>query len=159
MNSLVIYGSRYGNTEKIAYSVAAALRRHGPVQVVAVEEAAPAISKYTDLVIIGGPTEAHRVTPPLAQFFSQLEPGILRGKLAAAFDTRLSWPRWLAGSAASGIHNRLRSAGAQAIVAPESFLVIGNPPELAPGELDRAAGWGEAVAELAQNRAPAAAAV
>lgn len=159
MNSLVIYGSRYGNTEKIAYSIAAALRRHGPVQVLAVDKAASAISRYTELVIIGGPTEAHDVTPPLVQFFSKLEPGILRGKLVAAFDTRLRWPRWLAGSAASGIHNRLRSAGAQAIVSPESFLVIGNPPELVPHELDRAAEWGDAVAELAQNRAAAATAV
>lgn len=159
MNSLVIYGSRHGNTQKIAYAIAAALRRHGPVQVLAVEEAASAISTYNDLVVIGGPTEAHKLTPPLVQFFDQLRPGILKGETAAAFDTRLRWPRWLAGSASSAIHNRLLEAGAQAVMPPESFYVVGTPPELVSGELDRAKEWAETLAFLAENRAPATAAV
>ena len=38
MNSLVIYGSRYGNTRRIADAIAAELGQHGDVHLVAAEE-------------------------------------------------------------------------------------------------------------------------
>lgn len=156
MNSMVIYGSRRGNTQKVAYRIAAELRRLGPVQVVSIEEAASAISPNTDLVVIGGPTEAHQVTQPVVQFFDKLEPDSLKGKFAAAFDTRLRWPRWLSGSAAAGIASRLRNAGVEEVFPPESFFVAGQPPELVPGELDRAQAWADALASVAESRLPVA---
>ena len=53
----------------------------------------------TDLIVIGGPTEMHRITEPLAEVLHRIEPETLHGVAAATFDTRLRWPRWLAGSA------------------------------------------------------------
>lgn len=152
MNSVVVYGSRYGNTEKVAYRIAAGLRRLGPVEVLSTEEARLAILSGIDLVVIGGPTEAHRVTEPIVRFLEKLEPDVLKGKFAAAFDTRLRGPHWLMGSAAAGIASRLRHAGAKEVLAAESFFVGGQPPELGPGELDRAEAWADGLGSTVERR-------
>lgn len=152
MNSIVVYGSRYGNTEKVAYRIAAGLRRLGLVEVLSTEEARLAISQDIDLVVIGGPTEAHRVTEPVVRFFDKLGPEALNGKVVAAFDTRLRGPRWLTGSAAVGIASRFRHAGIEEILATESFIVAGQPPELMPGELDRAEAWADRLGSIVENR-------
>jgi hypothetical protein len=89
------------------------------------------------------------MTPPVAQFLKNLESGNLGTTRVAAFDTRLSWPGWLAGSAAVGIMRRLRAAGGIQIAAPESFLVAGKQPALEAGELERAGAWGASLAAAA----------
>jgi flavodoxin len=142
MNSIVIYASHFGNTMKAAEAIGDGLRLHGMVRLLAVDEAPSRIPAGTDLVVIGGPTEAMRMTPPMRQFLDRLETGALQGVAAAAFDTRLHMPRWLLGSAAVGIERRLHEAGAQVIAPQESFFVVGKDPELVPGELERAKVWG-----------------
>lgn len=146
MNSLVIYGSRSGNTERVATAISEALKSNGTAQLMAVEEAPQALPEGVDLLVVGGPTEGHRMTPPVAQFLKSLESGNLGTTRVAAFDTRLSWPGWLAGSAAVGIMRRLRAAGGIQIAAPESFLVAGKQPTLEAGELERAGAWGASLA-------------
>jgi flavodoxin len=146
MTSLVIYGSRHGNTRKVAEAIAGELRKHGAVHLVSAE-GGPAIPlEQMDLVVIGGPTEAHRMTEPVVRFFDRIGGGALAGKAAAGFDTRLRWPRWLSGSAGTGILERLRRAGARAIAPEESFFVSGKLPVLEPGELERAAAWAASLA-------------
>jgi len=156
MNSIVIYGSRSGNTQRVATAIAESLKAHGPVQLVAVEDAPPAIRESVDLLVVGGPTEAHAMTPPVAHFLNGLQPGALRFTRVAAFDTRLRWPRWLSGSAAVGIVRDLRAAGGTQAAPPESFFVAGTSPELEPGELERALAWGGSLAAKAAQQ-PAAA--
>ncbi len=161
MNSVVIYASRYGNTRKIAEAIAAGLRSQGAVQVLSADEAPARLPAGTDLVVIGGPTEQHRLTETAVRLFDRLEADALRGIAAAAFDTRLHWPRWLSGSAGAGITQRLRQAGARVIVPEESFIVKraenaqDKAPELESGELERATAWGAALAGKAETRAPA----
>jgi flavodoxin len=155
MNSIVIYGSRHGNTKKVAQTVAGELRRHGSAQLFSVEDAPSVLPKKTDLIVIGGPTEAHRMTPPMVKFFDQFGKGDLDGIAAAGFDTRLRWPRWLSGSAGAGIIARLRQAGAKVIDAEASFVVAGKYPVLEPGELERATAWAAALAVKVESRVPA----
>ncbi len=69
MNSVVIYGSRHGNTRKVAETIADELRKHGAVELVSAEKAPADFADSTDLVVVGGPTEAHRMTEPVARFF------------------------------------------------------------------------------------------
>lgn len=145
MKSVVIYASRSGNTRKVAEAIAEGLRAHGAVDVHAVGEAHAVFPQGIDLVVVGGPTEAHGVTPPIAQFFDRLMSGSLAGRYAAGFDTRLRWPLWLAGSAGARIADRLRQAGAQVVVPQESFFVT-RKPDLEDGELGRARAWGAALA-------------
>jgi flavodoxin len=158
MNSVVIYASRYGNTKKIAEAIAEGLRSFGTTQLFAAHEAPTRLPEGTDLVVIGGPTEAHGMTEALTEVFNRMAPEALKGVVAATFDTRLRWPRWLAGSAGVGASNKLQQAGARIIAPAESFFVKnaekGAAPNLEPGELERATQWAAALAEQARS-APA----
>jgi len=156
MNSIVIYGSRHGNTQKIAEAIASELRHHGTAHLFAVEDAPSAFSKV-DLIVVGGPTEAHRMTQPMVKFFDQLGKGELKGVAAAGFETRVGWPRWLSGSAATGITASLRQAGAKVIDPAGSFIVAGKYPVLEPGELARAIEWAATLATQVESRVPAGA--
>jgi flavodoxin len=162
MNSIVIYASRYGNTKKIAEAIADGLRSFGTAQLFAAEEAPTPLPSGIDLIVIGGPTEMHKMTEPLAEVLRRIESETLHGVAAAAFDTRLRWPRWLAGSAGVGAWNNLQSAGARMIAPAESFFVKkdegaekDDAPKLEPGELERATQWAATLAEKAQSE-PAA---
>lgn len=155
MNSIVIYASHFGNTKRIAEAIADGLRAHGTARVLSVEVAPTTLPIGIDLVVIGGPTEAFRMTQPMSHYLDSLEAGALHGIAAAAFDTRLHMPRWLLGSAAVGVERRLVEAGTRVIAPRESFFVVGSPAELVPGELERAKAWGAALA--AQVAAHAAA--
>lgn len=156
MNSVVIYGSRYGNTQKVAEAIAEELHAGGEVQLLPADEA-PAISlEQVDLIVIGGPTEVHRMTSPVVQLFARMARGSLRNVAAAAFDTRIQAARWLTGSAAVSISRKLRHLGARMIAPAESFFVTGKAdpatgekPELASGELERARSWARTLANAA----------
>jgi flavodoxin len=163
MNSIVIYATRYGNTKRIAEAIADRLRSYGVAQVFPAEEAPATLPQGTDLVVIGGPTEAHGMTKGLAEALRRIEPDTLHGVAAATFDTRLRWPRWLSGSAGAGSWNELHYAGARMIAPAESFFVKNEEgaekseePTLEPGELERAAQWATALAEKARSELAAA---
>ena len=156
MKSIVIFGSRHGNTKQLAEAIADGLRAHGPVTVVPVEKAPRVFDRTTDLVVIGGPTEAHSISEPVRAYLSGLSGSALMGIAAAAFDTRLDWPKWMSGSAGAGITGRLEKLGADVIVNQASFIVAGKDPVLKPGELDRAVAWGDTVGRaLRAELAPA----
>lgn len=154
MNSAVIYGSRYGNTQKIAYAIAAGLRAWGTVEVVAIDKAQGIRLHAYDLVVLGGPTEGHGITKPMADYVDQIGDAFT-GVNAAAFDTRLTWPRWMSGSAAGDIAKQLQGFGASLVAQPTSFLVAGKPPALEPGELERAEGWARSLAAKVAPATPA----
>jgi flavodoxin len=153
VKSLVVYATRTGNTRLTAEAIAEGLRAGGTAEVrPATEDPAP-LPDDLDVLVVGGPTEGHGMTEPIATFLDGMPDGAWAGRAAAAFDTRLQWPRWLSGSAADGIRQRLERAGALRPVPTESFAVT-MKPELEPGELDRAQAWGTA---LAASLAPAGA--
>src|SRR6266542_186299 len=102
MKSLVIYASTSGNTQRIAETIADALRRRGGVELMSADDA-PTVLPAADLVLIGGPTERHTMTEPMVRFLDRLAPESCQGIAMAAFDTRLRWPRLLSGSAADEI--------------------------------------------------------
>jgi flavodoxin len=154
MNCLVVFASRTGNTRRLAEAMAAALRSRGTAVVRSIDDAPAAIPAGTDLLLVGGPTEAHGVTPAMVAFLDRLDAPSLRGVAAAAFDTRVTWPRILSGAAAPGIAGRLREKGARVMTDGESFLVT-MKPELVSGELERAATWAVGIADIIE-RLPAA---
>jgi flavodoxin len=159
MNSLVIYASHFGNTKRIGEAIAMGLRTRGTVTSLSADEASSRLPPEIDLVLIGGPTEQHGMTQSLRRFLDELAPGALQDISVAAFDTRLRWPQWLSGSAALGITEKLREAGAHVIAPPESFFIKGilgtggrNTAELDFGELDRATAWAKGIADTATRR-------
>ena len=92
MNSVVIYGSRHGNTRKIAEAIAGELGRHGGAQLMSADEAPDYLPVPTDLVVIGGPTETNRMTEPMTRFFERVPHGALVGNSSS----RIRHPRSLA---------------------------------------------------------------
>jgi flavodoxin len=145
MNACIYYATRSGNTRRVAGPHARARRDHGPGQLVELDGSPVCIAATVELVIVGGPTEGRHATPAVTAFFDALPPDALRGRQALAFDTRLPWPRWLFGSAAADIADRLVRAGAHLATDPESFYVT-TAPDLRPGELDRAERWAASLA-------------
>ena len=150
MNAVVLYATRSGNTRRVAEAIAEGLSAAGPVDVHCVDAGPGALPADADLVVLGGPTEGRHVTPQMLEFIAGLPAESVRGRAAAAFDTRVDWPRWLSGSAADGIRHELERRSARQPVETESFLVT-MKPEIRPDELDRARAWG---ARLALNLAP-----
>ena len=150
MRSLVVYDSKFGNTKKLADAIGAKLQPHGSTLVVSVDSATPQEVGAADLLVIGGPTQAHGMSPPMRRFMTAFTRGSAGGAVAAAFDTRFHGAAILTGSAARSIGGKLRGAGVRLVAEPESFFVRGSgEPVLVEGELARAEAWAGALAELA----------
>ncbi len=64
-----------------------------------------------------------------------------RGLAVALFDTRFRIPRWMIGSAAKVMVEKLQKKGIPPLVPPESFFVKSTRGPLRGGELARAATW------------------
>ncbi len=154
MKALVVYEFRFGNTERIARAVAAALESHGTVQVAAVATAPVALAGI-DLLVVGGPTQVHGISPAMRTFLDALAPDAVQDLPIAVFDTRLPGSRLLTGSAADGIARRLVKKGGWLMVPACSFQVLGMEGPLADGEAARAGTWAAEVAEAVRLRLPA----
>ncbi len=141
MKTLIIYDSTYGNTKQLALRMAETLRAYGPVQAIPVTAIDQLDHPQWDILLLGGPTQIHRISPPLGVLLSILPRRALHGRCAAVFDTRYRKPRWLTGSAARQIAAKLRRAGATLLQPPESFFVEAAKGPLLEGELARAAEW------------------
>lgn len=146
MKTLVVYDSLYGNTEKIAQAIGAALT--GEVKVLRVGEVDPSELKALDLLIVGSPTHGGRPSPAMREFLDKVQKPALEGTNVAAFDTRLS-TRWVGifGYAAGRIAKSLKEKGGNLLLSPEAFYVEGTEGPLKEGELERAAAWAREIVE------------
>lgn len=138
MKSLVVYDSLYGNTEEIARAIGGAIG--GEVKRPA--EVNPADIESLDLLIIGSPTQGGRATQPVQAFLKNMAAPAVAGRDVAAFDTRI-FQKWVGifGYAAGRIAKDLQKAGANLMVDPEPFFVLGTKGPLKEGEEARAAAW------------------
>ena len=140
MNSLVVYDSKFGNTRKLAEIIAMSLAEFGAVVAVGVESPEALRLEHSDLLVVGGPTQAHGLSPAMRSYLDRLSSGT--GKAAATFDTRLKGPGFLWGSAARAINEYLEKHDFAPVAPPESFIVVGmQVPHLLDGETERAARW------------------
>lgn len=148
MKALVVYDSQYGNTEKIAQSIVAALRGVGEVEAVRVGTMHSDNIQGVDMLVLGCPTQGWRPTQAMQALLNSLSAERLRGIEVACFDTRFPKPRWLTGSAANVMHKRLHALGVLLLAPPESFFVQGTEGPLIKGEVERAAEWAKTLANL-----------
>ncbi len=156
MNTLVVYDSQYGNTERIAQAIASTLRAFGQVQAVRVDPAHPIEFQGVDLLILGSPTQGFRPTPAIQSFLEKVSPASLSGLAVACFDTRFRGRLWK-NSAAPRMARQLRTMGVEPIVPPESFFVKTMKKEgpLLAGEVERAATWARMLFTKAEASRPA----
>lgn len=120
--AIVLFDTKFGNTEKIAKALALGMEKQGiNVDCINVENAQiDKLSEY-DLIAIGGPTHGFGMSAPMKTFIKKLENLNLRNKSAFAFDTRTGSRFW--GSAAKGIEKRLKGIG-MVIVKPRSSAIV-----------------------------------
>jgi flavodoxin len=143
----VVYDSVFGNTEKIAQSIAAAL---GTPAIPVGQATAEQLHGLT-LLVVGSPTRGFRPTEGIAKLLNALPKNHLAGVRVAAFDTRIVLEtidskalRFLVdkgGYAASTIAKTLAKKGGEIAAPPEGFFVTGEQGPLKDGELERAADW------------------
>lgn len=159
MNSVVIYDSKFGNTQKIAEAIARGAGSVGSVQVVDTGSGLEALAGMPDLVFVGGPTQRRSMSPGLRQFIEGLTGPAIADLATATFDTRYRGSTWLMGSAAAQASNGLFKAGGRPVAKPESFFIARNGAlehqTLEAGEVDRAEAWGRAVSAAVGGTSPA----
>ena len=153
MKTLIVYDSQYGNTELVARAIEAALSGIGETHAIRVEAMRPDSLDGVNLLILGSPIQGWRPTMAMQTLLQSLTRERLRGVSAACFDTRISHPRWLSGSAAKIMVRQLQALGAVIVAPPEGFYVEGREGPLAKGEEARAADWAVALAVRAGGRA------
>ena len=142
MKALIIYDSVYGNTEKIAETMAEAIAASGEIKALRAGEANPSELESLDLLIVGSPTHGGRPTAAVQDFLNKVTQQSLKGIKVAAFDTRISKKIvGVFGYAAGRIANNLKKKGGVLIASPEGFFVTGGQGPLKEGELERAAAW------------------
>lgn len=159
-DAIVIYDSHYGNTEKIARAIATGLAEQGDVELLPAYVALTHPPAWPELVVIGGPTQRHGMSPTLRAFLDSLPQDGLADRRAALFDTRYRMAALFSGSAAGQTARRLRRSGCRLIGPPQSFFVERDRPpgdqkrrhvmeRLEDGELERATAWGRTLATAA----------
>ena len=148
MKILVVYDSLFGNTEKIASSIAEVysgqrvIRKH-------VKDFELSDLADLDLLIAGSPTHGGRPSQGMKDFLAGLPAGSLKNVQAAAFDTGipveakkgfLRFVIRLIGYASKHIANALKKNGAVAAAA-ETFFVLDKEGPLKEGEIYRSKEW------------------
>ncbi len=149
MNVLVVYGSQFGNTERIARTIGAALEARHSVQVVGARDARALAGNPVDLLIVGAPTQMFGRRLIVRSFLDGLKRQGFGDVAAAAFDTRMGTPTERNAAASETIATRLQAAGCRLIAPAESFLVAGFTGPLVDGEVERATNWAIHLAEQA----------
>jgi flavorubredoxin len=133
---VVIYDSKFGNTEKVAKSLAGGLERAGmDATCVNTNDVQTDSLKDYDFIAIGAPTQAFTASKPMKDFLTQLqEVQGLRGKYGFAFDTRFA--RRLSGSASKYIEKKLESVGMEIVKPRQSAIVEKTEGPLEEGEVE-----------------------
>ncbi|MFC2009826.1 flavodoxin family protein [Chloroflexota bacterium] len=153
MKTLVVYDSMYGNTEKIAKAIGHALV--GDFKVRAASEVDAAELEFSNLLIVGSPTQGFQPTKPIQAFIASIPPEAINGKFVAAFDTRISADKAgkglrfimkIGGYAAPRIAKSLVKRGGNLVVPAEGFFVKDKEGPLVDGEIERAARWARSMA-------------
>jgi flavodoxin len=141
MANLVIYDSQYGNTEQVAWEIAAVIGGKAMKVQHFKKEALNGVA----LLVVGCPIHGWRPSKPVADFLAALAPNSLQGIKVAAFDTRIKG--FFSGSASDSLNKSLINLGGKSIVPPGKFIVKGTEGPLVDGELENAKSWAKKILE------------
>lgn len=145
--AIVVFDSKFGNTERVARSLATGLQDGG------VETACLRFDQVTadglrdfDLVAIGGPTQNRKISQPLEGWLQGPAASGLGGKRGFAFDTRIK--SRFAGSAAKGIQAIMESRGMKVAMPYAEAVVLGTKGPLEAGAEETFRQLGTQIAKL-----------
>ena len=131
MKAIVVYDTKFGNTEQVAKGIAKVLS----ADLIKATEIDPAKLKAYDTFVFGSPTHAWNMSSGMKKVFNKLKDHSFEGKKAAAFDTKFK--SRFAGSAAKKIQSKLKKLDFTIAMEPISFIVVGNEGPLADDEMDK----------------------
>jgi flavodoxin len=139
MTSLVIYDSLFGNTKKVAETIAEELKG----KAVNIRDFKNEMLEGISLLIVGSPINGWRPTKSITKFLSSLPAESLKGINTAAFDTRIEI--FFSGDASGKIDKLLASLGGKSISKPGKFYVKGKEGPLIDGELENVKFWAKEI--------------
>jgi flavodoxin len=128
MNTLIVYDSHYGNTERLAQTIADTLRGFGQVRTIRVNVPQAISLGGVELLILGSPTQGFRPTPAMQSLLENIAPQVPHGLTVACFDTRFRgffWKRSAAPHMAGQLH--ALGVGSRHFSPPKSPLRIDVP--------------------------------
>ena len=146
MNVLIVYFSKFGNTqlvaEKIAETIAATNGKDGSVRVISWDQLVAVDLESADLLVMGTPTHKMNLPEAVCPALDRLPRNVLQAKAVAAFDTSYKMSAFLARfTAAKKLNKKLRKLGGKQVVPPETFHVVDCEGPLYQGELEHAQTW------------------
>lgn len=148
MKALVVYFSKFGNTQQVADAIGERLSVAGSVRVMSLDELDVADLEGLDLVVMGSPTHRMNLPQAVRPVLQGLPRRILPKTPAAAFDTAYKMSPLLARfTAARKLARTLHRLGGRRIVPPETFHVVDKEGPLYEGEIERAKAWAATILE------------
>lgn len=155
MNALIVYFSKFGNTQEVAEAIAQEFSSNGKVDLLDAMELPGVDLEGADLFVMGTPTHNMNLPKALRPIMEEMPRRSLRSVSVVAFDTSYKMSPFLSKfTAAKRLNRKLRKLGGISLLPPETFHVEGREGPLFPGEIDRARQWTKRIGELAngQNR-------
>ena len=145
MNSIIVYDTSYGNTKKLAETIAETLKESGmEVTLFKVNEVKKLSAKDYNLLVLGSPTKFGTMTFAMKWFLGKVKSEEWTNKPFAAFDTenpenieqsQLQNKEW---SAAEKIAEKLKEKKMNQLAPVLKALVLGQKGPLVEGEINRA---------------------
>lgn len=143
--AIVVYDSKYGNTEKTAKAIAEGIEKGGmSAECISVNAIDPQRALSHDLMVLGGPTHMGGATRAMKKFIKAIKGEEVAGKRAVAFDTRLGGVRK---GALDKIEALLNDLGIEIVASGLAVTVGGIKGPLKEGELERCVEFGLGLAE------------
>lgn len=153
MRTLVVYFTKFGNTQKVAEAIAESMQTKGAARLLSADKLTSADLEDVDLVIMGTPTHKMNLPEAVRPVFERLPRRILRGTPFATFDTSYKMSAILSRfTAAKRLSQKLKKLGGRRIVPPETFHVEGREGPMFEGEFDRAREWASGILERMNGR-------
>lgn len=152
--AVVIYDSRFGNTEKIARALARGMEKQDvKVDCFKVDEVDVQKLVEYDFLAVGGPTHMLGMSEPMKEFLENLNTVDISGKKGFCFDTRNQsrFNRFDLNSAAKRIEKRMKKMKVKMIKPRKSATVEGREGPLEEGMEEIFEQIGVEIAELIQR--------
>jgi flavodoxin len=148
MKALVVYDSKWGNTEAIAKAIAAGINKDA--RVAKVGEPAASDVEGLALLVVGSPVLGGKPSKPMQEYLKTIVQSSTTKMRIATFDTRMKMKfAEKFGFAADRMADQLKEQGNIILSVPMGFIVNGQKGPLAEGEVERAEKWGR---ELAKSK-------
>jgi len=145
--AVVIYDSKYGNTEKIARALSKGMKKEGlDVDCLRIDKVDPSKLAEYEILAFGAPTQVLGVSKPMKEFLKKLENVNLRNKKTFVFDTKLK--SRFSGSAAKGIEKQLKKLQMTIVKLYASAIVKGMEGPLEEGAEERFTQIGSEIAKI-----------